>query len=208
MGITHYALLPNVTDLQEFKITNSYGIKVISYEPENSLHTEVSEFLSRLVGSETSEHSSMHYSSVQEMCIFLANKLVETTGYITSIFNILQAKGQLHIELFSRSRTGLELQKETLGIINCLAPSSYTVKQFSLKKLVINLRGETPATTEYTLFCRSRLLYYANFTDIRKFKDAEVDVRSFWKSIKFYQIREVGTLYSQTQRVDFPFIGF
>lgn len=200
--ISHYAL---VSENSKFKISsfeNNYGLKIISYIPDNKNHPEVIEFL-RALNNRTQAFSKIKDMEKKE--INDKDKIVEYINeslskiLVDSVYSVFVENEYLHISISSIGETNSEIQKEILSLIRLIDFKTNIIKSISVHVILETHPNQN--TDENQKFVLSCSLDHAS---AKSYADRGISTTSLWKKIKFEIPSSVTNIFTRSQTITFP----
>ncbi len=201
--ISHYVLLNEISTFKISSFESRYGVKIISYDPEDSSHSEVVTFL-RALNHKTSKEPEQ-ISTKKETKIIDVDGLIKHIDkevgetIIGSGFSIFYQNGDIYLSFTPTGETKSEIQKEILSIIRLM-----NFECDILDKLSMVLIAKTPPSIEIDNSQAILLKLKVKFSDAKKYSDKQISTSTLWRLIEFYTPAGLSNLLQTEDRIEFP----
>lgn len=201
--LSHYVLL---NEESTFKITtfeNKYGVKIISYTPENDKHPEVADLLRALnheIGEIPEATEKKIISEISDINILLKylDKAISDT-IVGSGVSIFYENNDIYLSFTPMGETMSEIHKEILSIIRLI---NFECKLFN--NLIILAIAKTPPSIEVDksqiVFLKAKMKYL----DAKNYAEKQISTSTMWKLIEFRFPASISNIFQNEQKMDFP----
>lgn len=199
--LSHYVLLNEASSFKRSSFEKKYGVKVITYQPTDNNHAEVTEFLRAL------EHDVSTISVTPQKPVKIREKEhlithfaeVIPESFIDTEYTVFCRENELYVSFTSAGETKGEVQREILSLIKLM-----TFECKIIDNIVICVAGKTKPLVNCDDSQPLLINASLSFSDANRFALKQISTSTVWKLIDFYTPPSLSNIFEQKTFIEFP----
>jgi len=198
--ISHFLLLNEQSKMQISIYESRYGIKIIPYNPDDNKHSEITDLLKCLNGTQDEKIVVENdTSNITDKESLLEYAFKELSKIYKSNVSVMLDNDIMVLSLTPIAETTIELQKEILYILKMFKFSCDDIKYTHVK-----IYSGNNKSIDFDENQKNIIIGKVKYDLVYKYNNKLISLSTLWENIDFFQSSCLSNIYFVAQKIVFP----